>query len=159
VNVSFRTAQAIAACKAAALVCCAMLWLFAQVAAAAEEQAGLDYWNSIDKETLTTESGLQYKVRIMGEGRKPSLRSDVEVHYRGLLLNGVVFDTSYNSDEPVKFNLRRVIDGWKEGIQLMPEGSVFVFKIPPELAYGKRGSGVIPPDATLIFEIELYDAH
>ena len=143
----------------AVLLACAALWMFALAAAAEEPQAGLDYWNGIDKETVTTESGLQYKVLIMGKGRKPELRSDVDVHYRGLLLNGVVFDTSYNSDEPVEFNLRRVIDGWSEGIQLMPEGSVFVFKIPPELAYGKRGSGVIPPNATLIFVIELYDTH
>ena len=125
-------------------------------APARENQAGLDYWNGIDQETVTTESGLEYKVLVMGKGRKPTLRSEVEVHYRGLLENGVVFDTSYNSDEPVKFRLRGVIDGWQEGIQLMPEGSVFVFKIPPELAYGSSGAGVIPPDATLIFEIELY---
>ena len=123
-----------------------------------ENQAGLDYWNGIDQDTVTTESGLQYKVLVMGKGRKPTLRSEVEVHYRGLLENGVVFDTSYNSDEPVKFRLRGVIDGWQEGIQLMPEGSVFVFRIPPELAYGSTGAGVIPPDATLIFEIELYDS-
>jgi FKBP-type peptidyl-prolyl cis-trans isomerase len=107
---------------------------------------------------MTTASGLEYKVLVMGEGRKPSLRSEVEVHYRGLLENGVVFDTSYNHDEPVKFRLRSVIVGWQEGIQLMPEGSVFVFRIPPELAYGDRGAGVIPPNATLIFEIELYDS-
>ena len=123
-----------------------------------ENRAGVDYWIGIDKEVMTTESGLEYKVLVMGKGRKPSLRSEVEVHYRGLLENGAVFDTSYNSDEPVKFRLRNVIDGWQEGIQLMPEGSVFVFRIPPELAYGDRSAGVIPPNATLIFEIELYDS-
>ena len=122
-----------------------------------ERQDGLDYWNGLEQETITTESGLQYKVIVMGKGRKPSLRSRVEVHYRGLLLNGAVFDTSYNSDEPVEFSLRQVIAGWTEGIQLMPEGSVFVFKVPPELAYGERGAGLIPPNATLIFEVELYD--
>ena len=135
-----------------------LLLTMSQMAISQERQDGLDYWNGIDKETITTESGLQYKVLHMGKGRKPTLRSKVEVHYRGLLLNGVVFDTSYNNDEPVEFPLRQVIEGWTEGIQLMPEGSVFVFKIPPELAYGKRGAGVIPPDATLIFEIELYDS-
>jgi FKBP-type peptidyl-prolyl cis-trans isomerase FkpA len=125
---------------------------------AAGGEAGLEYWEGIDKELVTTESGLQYKVLIMGKGRRPTLRSEVEVHYRGLLENGVVFDTSYNNDEPVKFRLRTVIEGWQEGIQLMPEGSVFVFKVPPELAYGERSAGIIPPNATLIFEIELYDS-
>ena len=132
--------------------------LFSSTAMLQERQDGLDYWNDIEQETITTESGLQYKVLVLGKGRKPSLRSRVEVHYRGLLLNGAVFDTSYNNDEPVEFSLRQVIAGWAEGIQLMPEGSVFVFKIPPELAYGQRGAGVIPPDATLIFEVELYDS-
>lgn len=137
------------------------LWLVAPTAIAqgGSPEAGLEYWNSIEQETVTTESGLQYKVRFMGKGRKPSLRSKVAVHYRGLLTNGVVFDTSYNSDEPVEFSLRGVIDGWQEGIQLMPEGSVFVFKIPPELAYGSNSAGAIPPNATLIFEVELYDTN
>jgi FKBP-type peptidyl-prolyl cis-trans isomerase FkpA len=78
------------------------------------------------------------------------------VHYRGLLLNGVQFDSSYSDDEPISFGLKRVIKGWTEGVQLMPVGSVFVFLIPPELAYGTQGSRSIPPDATLIFEIELF---
>lgn len=123
----------------------------------AQGQVGLDYWNGIDKEVVETESGLQYKVLIMGKGRKPKTRSDVSVHYRGLLLNGSVFDHSYNSDEPVELNVRQVIDGWREGLQLMPEGSVFVFLVPPELAYGKKGTELIPPNAPLLFEIELYD--
>jgi FKBP-type peptidyl-prolyl cis-trans isomerase len=127
------------------------------VLASAQGQVGLDYWNGIDKEVVETETGLHYKVIIMGKGRKPKLRSDVSVHYRGMLLNGSVFDHSYDSDEPVQFNVRQVIDGWKEGLQLMPVGSVFVFLIPPELAYGSRGTELIPPNAPLIFEIELYD--
>ena len=86
----------------------------------------------------------------------PGARSKVKVHYRGLLLNGVQFDTSFDQDEPVSFSLKRVIKGWTEGIQLMPVGSVFVFRIPPELGYGEKGSGVIPPNATLIFEVELF---
>ena len=118
--------------------------------------AGLRYWNEIDRETITTESGLQYKVLIAGKGRKPGPRSKVRVHYRGLLLNGVTFDTSFNEDEPVKISLKTVIEGWQEGIPLMPKGSVFVFLIPPELAYGKNGTDIIPPNATLIFEIELF---
>ena len=119
-------------------------------------QPGLKYWNDIDKETVKTESGLQYKVLYPGNGRKPRSGSKVKVHYRGLLLNGSTFDTSYNSDEPAELSLKSVIKGWKEGLQLMPGGSVYVFLIPPELAYGEKGSGAIPPNATLIFEIELF---
>ncbi len=127
-----------------------------QAVVAAENQAGLDYWNKIDKQVIETASGLQYKILINGKGRKPTAKNKVTVHYRGLLLNGTEFDSSYSSDEPISFKLSRVIKGWTEGIQLMPTGSVFVFLIPPELAYGERGSGPIPPDATLIFEVELF---
>ena len=125
-------------------------------AVVSEEQVGLRYWEGIDKEAITTESGLQYKILIEGSGRKPTIKNKVSVHYRGMLLNGWVFDSSYSSDEPVSFGLKRVIKGWTEGIPLMPEGSVFLFLIPPELAYGERGSGAIPPNATLIFEVELF---
>ena len=121
------------------------------------EQPGLDYWNKIRKEAITTESGLQYKKLIEGTGSKPKAKGRVKVHYRGLLLNGVEFDSSWSNDEPVSFSLKNVIKGWQEGIPLMPVGSVYVFLIPPELAYGQRGSGVIPPNATLIFEIELFE--
>ena len=119
-------------------------------------QAGLQYWHAIEKPVIETESGLQYKVLITGNGRKPKARSTVKVHYRGLLTDGRQFDASFDSDEPVEFRLTKVIKGWTEGIQLMPAGSVFVFLIPPELAYGEKGAGVIPPDATLIFEVELF---
>ena len=73
------------------------------------------------------------------------------------MLNGMQFDSSWSSDEPVTFSLKQVIKGWTEGIQLMPEGSVYVFLIPPELAYGKRGSGMIPPNAPRLFEVELFE--
>ena len=119
-------------------------------------QAGLQYWNKIKADAIETGSGLQYKVLIAGNGRKPKSKSSVTVHYRGLLLNGSEFDSSYSSDEPVKLKLKRVIKGWTEGLQLMPAGSVYVFLIPPELAYGEKGTGSIPPNATLIFEIELF---
>lgn len=119
-------------------------------------QFGLQYWNEIDKQAIETESGLKYKILIPGKGRKPKARSNVKVHYRGLLLDGREFDSTYDQDEPVKFNLGKVIKGWSEGIQLMPAGSVYVFLIPPELAYGERGIGDIAPNATLIFEIELF---
>ena len=124
----------------------------------AEVPAGLQYWNNIKGEAIETESGLQYKVLIMGRGRKPEAKNNVYVHYRGLLLDGREFDNSYANDEPLKFNLKRVIKGWTEGLQFMPSGSVFVFLIPPELAYGERGggAGAIPSNATLIFEIELF---
>ncbi len=127
-----------------------------QAVADSENQAGLDYWNKLKQEAITTSSGLQYKALITGNGRKPTIKSKVTVHFRGLLLNGAQFDTSFTSDEPISFSLRRVIKGWAEGLQLMPVGSVFVFLIPPELAYGERGSGVVPPNATLIFEVELF---
>lgn len=128
----------------------------APLAAKASEQPGLDYWHKIKSEAVTTESGLQYKVLIEGTGSKPKAKGRVRVHYRGLLLNGAEFDSSWSNDEPVTFRLKNVIKGWQEGIPLMPAGSVYVFLIPPELAYGQRGSGVIPPNATLIFEIELF---
>jgi len=130
--------------------------LSSAAAAEPEDQAGLRYWNEISKDAIETGSGLQYKVLIMGNGRKPKANGKVTVHYRGLLLNGFQFDSSFADDEPVSFSLKRVIAGWTEGIQLMPGGSVFVFLIPPDLAYGTRGKGSIPPDATLIFEIELF---
>ena len=131
--------------------------LFApQTTWADDNQAGLTYWNGIDKEAITTSSGLQYKALITGTGRKPKSNSRVIVHYRGLLLNGVTFDSSYEDDEPIPLSLKSVIKGWQEGVPLMPIGSVFIFLIPPELAYGDRKSGHIPPNSTLIFEIELF---
>ncbi len=133
-----------------------ILYLGLPVLAKSDDLPGLTYWNEIPKEAVTTSSGLQYKVQIMGNGRKPTSRSMVSVHYRGLLLNGMVFDSSYVSDEPPELNLRSVIKGWKEGIPLMPVGSVFVFLIPPELAYGERGADAIPSNATLIFVVDLY---
>ncbi len=133
-----------------------VFFLSSQAPAVAEEEAGMLYWNGIKQEAITTESGLQYKALITGNGPKPGPGSKVKVHYRGLLLNGVTFDTSFSEDEPVSLSLKSVIKGWKEGIQLMPAGSVFVFLIPPELAYGNKGSGHIPPNATLIFEVELF---
>jgi FKBP-type peptidyl-prolyl cis-trans isomerase FkpA len=140
--------------KAISLLLGLALWACA-AAVDAQDQPGLDYWNGIYSPAIETESGLQYKVRHMGKGSKPR-GNTVHVHYRGMLLNGVVFDSSYDEDEPVKFNLRRVIKGWAEGIRLMPEGSVFIFLIPPELAYGEKGTDGIPPNSPLLFEVELY---
>jgi len=105
----------------------------------------------------TTDSGLQYKVLTMGDGAKPAATDTVKVHYSGKLLDGTEFDSSYARNEPISFALNRVIAGWTEGVQLMPVGSKFVFYIAPELGYGEGGGGPIPPNATLIFEVELLD--
>lgn len=105
---------------------------------------------------VTTASGLQYKVLREGTGRKPSEYGEVEVHYKGTLIDGTVFDSSYDNGEPITFFLSQVIEGWGEGVQLMKEGSQYVFYIPFELAYGPQGiPGTIPPYSTLIFEVEL----
>ena len=105
----------------------------------------------------TTASGLQYKVLTMGDGAKPVATDTVKVHYSGKLLDGTEFDSSYARNEPISFALNRVIAGWTEGVQLMPIGSKFVFYIAPELGYGEGGGGPIPPNSTLVFEVELLD--
>jgi FKBP-type peptidyl-prolyl cis-trans isomerase len=113
--------------------------------------------NKVKEGVQTTASGLQYKVVTMGDGAKPAAEDTVEVHYRGTLLDGTEFDSSYARNEPISFGLNRVIPGWTEGVQLMPVGSKFIFYIAPELAYGEGGGGPIPPNSTLIFEVELLD--
>lgn len=105
---------------------------------------------------MTTASGLQYKVLQEGTGAKPSEYGEVEVHYKGTLIDGKVFDSSYESGEPITFFLSQVIEGWGEGVQLMTAGSKYEFYIPFELAYGPQGiPDSIPQYATLIFEVEL----
>lgn len=104
----------------------------------------------------STPSGLQYKVLREGSGKSPKATDVVVVNYRGTLINGKEFDSSYKSGKPIEFPLNRVIPGWTEGVQLMKEGAKCEFYIPPNLAYGSRGAGgVIGPDETLIFEVEL----
>ena len=104
----------------------------------------------------TTSSGLQYKVLQEGTGKSPKATDVVVVNYRGTLINGKEFDSSYKAGKPIEFPLNRVIPGWTEGVQLMKEGAKYEFYIPPNLAYGSRGAGgVIGPDETLIFEVEL----
>jgi FKBP-type peptidyl-prolyl cis-trans isomerase FklB len=101
-------------------------------------------------------SGLQYKIIKNGEGIKPLADSRVVVHYRGTLINGTEFDSSYARGEPIELGLNQVIKGWQEALQLMPVGSKWQVFIPSELAYGERGAGrVIGPNSTLIFDIEL----
>jgi FKBP-type peptidyl-prolyl cis-trans isomerase FkpA len=102
-----------------------------------------------------TESGLKYEVLELGEGAKPTLADTVTVHYRGELLDGTVFDSSYDRGQPTSFPLGGVVAGWKEGLQLMPLGSKYRFEIPPDLGYGARAAGPIPPNSTLIFYVEL----
>lgn len=104
----------------------------------------------------TTASGLQYEVLTEGSGKTPKATDTVLVHYKGTLLNGTEFDSSYKRGEPIEFPLNQVIRGWTEGVQLMKEGSKYRFYIPSNLAYGPRGAGgVIGPDETLIFDVEL----
>jgi FKBP-type peptidyl-prolyl cis-trans isomerase FkpA len=105
---------------------------------------------------VTTASGLQYLVLAEGSGSSPRPRDSVVVHYRGTNINGIEFDSSHSRGEPSEFPLKRVIKGWIEGLQLMREGSKFMFYIPSKLAYGPRGAPPeILPDETLLFEIEL----
>jgi FKBP-type peptidyl-prolyl cis-trans isomerase len=104
----------------------------------------------------TTESGLQYEVITLGSGPRPSATDQVSVNYRGTLLDGTEFDSSYERGEPATFAVGQVISGWTEVLQLMPVGSKYRVVIPSDLAYGDRGAGNdIGPNATLIFEVEL----
>jgi FKBP-type peptidyl-prolyl cis-trans isomerase len=104
----------------------------------------------------TTASGLKYEVLTEGSGPKPSATDSVTVHYKGTLTDGTVFDSSYDRGQPATFPLNRVIKGWTEGVQLMSVGSKYRFTIPPELGYGAQGAGgKIPPNSTLVFDVEL----
>lgn len=112
--------------------------------------------NQENPNVTTTASGLQYEVLTEGSGPKPKASDTVTVHYKGTLTNGKVFDSSYDRGEPISFPLDRVIKGWTEGLQLMSVGAKYRLTIPANLGYGAAGAGgVIPPNATLIFEVEL----
>ncbi len=102
-----------------------------------------------------TASGLQYKVLKEGTGKSPAATDSVEVHYRGTLIDGKEFDSSYKRNETITFPLKGVIPGWTEGLQLMKEGAKYEFYIPPGLAYGPSGTPGIPPNSVLVFEVEL----
>jgi len=104
---------------------------------------------------VTLPSGLQYKVLTQGKGEKPAFHDSVSCHYRGTLIDGTEFDSSYNHGAPVTFPLRGVIRGWTEALQLMAVGSKWQLFIPSDLAYGEQGPPGIGPNATLIFEVEL----
>ncbi|TMO56578.1 FKBP-type peptidyl-prolyl cis-trans isomerase [Pseudoalteromonas aurantia] len=114
--------------------------------------------NAKRTEITVTESGLQYEVVATGEGEKPSAESKVRVHYHGTLINGTVFDSSYDRGEPAEFPVNGVIAGWTEALQLMQAGSKLRLYIPHELAYGERGAGAsIAPFSTLVFDVELLE--
>jgi len=124
---------------------------------AAEEQAFLAD-NKEKKGIVTTTSGLQYKVIKKGKGKIPTSSDKVTVHYRGTLLDGTVFDSSYDRGEPATFGVNQVIKGWSEALQLMPVGSKYTLYIPAKLGYGSRGAGEkIGPNACLVFTVELLE--
>jgi len=114
--------------------------------------------NAARAEVTTTESGLQYEVLTTGEGEIPTAASTVRTHYHGTLIDGTVFDSSYDRGEPTEFPVGGVIAGWTEALQMMTVGSKWRLTIPYQLAYGDQGAGgVIGPYATLVFDIELLD--
>lgn len=128
------------------------------VAATAAKKAGEDFlaMNATKENIQITGSGLQYKILTAGTGKSPADTNTVVVHYRGKLIDGTVFDESYQRGEPATFKLNQVIKGWTEGLQLLKEGGKAELFIPSELGYGDRGAGqLIPPGAALIFEVEL----
>lgn len=124
----------------------------------ANKKTGEDFLaaNKTKDGVITLPSGLQYKILTTGSGPKPAASDTVECNYRGTLINGTEFDSSYKRGQPASFPVSGVIKGWTEALQLMPVGSKWQLFIPPDLAYGERGAGGdIGPDETLIFEVEL----
>ncbi len=123
------------------------------------EQELHEYFKNNNIKPMTTASGLNYVITKEGNGEKPGVGKFIKVHYTGKLLDGTVFDSSVNRNEPFQFvlGIGQVISGWDEGLQLLTKGSKAVLYIPYYLAYGDRGAGTIPPFSTLIFEVELID--
>lgn len=114
--------------------------------------------NKANQDVVETASGLQYKILKKGDGSvHPSANSTVKVHYHGTLLDGTVFDSSVERNEPISFPLNRVIKGWTEGLQLMVTGDTFKFFIPSDLAYGNAAAGKIKPGSVLIFDVDLLE--
>jgi len=126
--------------------------------AAANLKAGQDFLaaNQQKPGIVSLPSGLQYEILTVGTGPKPLVSNKVTCHYHGTLIDGTVFDSSVHRGQPATFPLDRVIKGWTEGLQLMPQGSKWRFFIPPQLGYGDRQvSAQIGPNSTLVFEVEL----
>lgn len=114
--------------------------------------------NAKREEITVTDSGLQYEILATGEGDKPTASSTVRTHYHGTLIDGTVFDSSYDRGQPAEFPVNGVIAGWTEALQMMTVGSKWRLTVPYNLAYGERGAGgAIGPYATLIFDVELLD--
>ncbi|QKQ71185.1 FKBP-type peptidyl-prolyl cis-trans isomerase [Acinetobacter sp. 10FS3-1] len=132
-----------------------------QLNSAKEAQASSDTFlteNAKKPGVKTTASGLQYRVTQEGSGKSPAASSVVKVHYSGKLVDGTVFDSSVERGEPIEFPLNQVIPGWTEGLQLMKEGGKATLYIPSQLGYGEQGvPGTIPPNSTLIFDVELIE--
>lgn len=113
--------------------------------------------NKAKEGVKTTESGLQYMVMTEGKGDKAKKDSQVKVHYKGTLIDGTEFDSSYSRNQPATFPVHGVIKGWQEALQLMNQGAKYKLFIPSELAYGERGTPGIPANSVLIFEVELLE--
>ena len=129
-----------------------------QAAGEANKQAGEGFLaaNKSKEGVLTLPSGLQYKILTQGTGTKPTASDTVVCNYRGTLIDGTEFDSSYKRGQPTSFPVGQVIKGWTEALELMPVGSKWQLFVPSDLAYGSRGAGpTIGPNATLIFEVEL----
>lgn len=133
----------------------------AEAAAKAEQaaQAGRDYLteNARREGVTVLASGLQYEVLVAGEGARPSAEDHVRTHYHGTLIDGTVFDSSYERGTPAEFPVGGVIPGWVEALQLMNAGSKWRLHVPSELAYGAQAIGSIPPHSVLVFDVELLD--
>ncbi|MEG0580314.1 MAG: FKBP-type peptidyl-prolyl cis-trans isomerase [Niameybacter sp.] len=125
----------------------------------ANKEAGIKFLADNKKKAgvITTPSGLQYKVITEGKGAIPTDTTKVKVNYKGTLIDGTEFDSSYKRNEPTEFVANQVIKGWTEALTMMPVGSKWELYIPQELAYGTRDTGTIKPFSTLIFEVELVD--
>lgn len=124
------------------------------------QKAGKEFLeiNKAKAGVVTLPSGLQYEIITKGEGKTPKATDQVKVHYEGCLIDGAVFDSSYQRGEPATFGVTQVIPGWVEALQLMPVGSKWKLVIPSELAYGESGAGQsIEPNSTLVFDVELLD--
>ncbi|MCO6059516.1 FKBP-type peptidyl-prolyl cis-trans isomerase [Pseudomonas sp. MOB-449] len=131
----------------------------AQAKAEAAAGAGREYLEENAKREGVTvlASGLQYEVLVAGEGAKPSAEDTVRTHYHGTLIDGTVFDSSYDRGQPAEFPVGGVIAGWVEALQLMNAGSKWRLHVPSELAYGGQAVGSIPPHSVLVFDVELLD--
>lgn len=133
----------------------------AEAAIKAEQAAaaGLEFLaeNAKKEGVITLESGLQYEILTEGDGAQPTRESNVRTHYHGTLIDGSVFDSSYQRGQPAEFPVSGVIAGWTEALQLMKAGSKWRLYVPSELAYGAQGVGSIPAHSTLIFDVELLD--